>query len=298
MELEKLTKTQIVLLTLFVSFVTSIATGITTVTLMDQAPPGITNTISKVVQTTIERVVPNETQGANTVKTVVVKEEDLIATAVENNKQSHVYLSLALTEKKKEGEQQEDILKSGAFVAEGFIVSGDGLIVADSALVSDKEKLVATLSDGTVLPVQVVIRDEVKGLVLLALPRGDKEITHVNLANSDSIKLGEVVVTLGGTDNLRILTGIVSRLDMKTDVVPKQGDKVTEGETEELTYVSAINTNIALTGTDSGSMLFDTDGKVMGMNMVRDNLSFTVPANMIKALMVTLAEQPKNETAQ
>ncbi len=298
MELEKLTKTQIVLLTLFVSFVTSIATGITTVTLMDQAPPGITNTISKVVQTTIERVVPGETQGATVVKTVVVKEEDLIANAIENNKQSHVYLSLALTEEKKEGEQQEDALKKGAFVAEGFIVSGDGLMVADSALVPDKENLIATLSDGTVVPAQVVIRDEARGIVLLTLLRGDKEITHVNLANSDSVKLGEVVVTLGGTDNLHILTGVVSRLDTKTDVVPKHGDNVTEGETEELTYLSAINTNIALTGTDSGSMLFDTDGKVVGMNIVRDDLSFAVPANMIKSLIVTLAEQPKGETAQ
>ncbi|MCR4306576.1 MAG: S1C family serine protease [Candidatus Yonathbacteria bacterium] len=297
MELEKLTKTQIVLLTLFVSFITSIATGITTVTLMDQAPPGITNTISKVVQTTIERVVPDKTQGATAVKTVVVKEEDLIANAVENNKQSHVYLSLSVTEKKKEGEQ-EDVLKEGAFVAEGFIVSGDGLIVADSALVADKESLVATLSDGTIVPVQVAIRDEAKGIVLLTLLRSEKEITHVNLVNSDNVKLGEVVVTLGGTDNLRILTGIISRLDMKTDVVPKLGDNVTKGETEELTYLSAINTNLVLTSKDSGSMLFDTDGKVVGMNIVRDDFSFAVPSNMIKALIMTLAEQPKNETVQ
>ncbi|MCR4331005.1 MAG: S1C family serine protease [Patescibacteria group bacterium] len=297
MELEKLTKTQIILLTLFVSFITSIATGITTVTLMDQAPPGVTNTISKVVQTTIERVVPEKTQGATVVKTVVVKEEDLIANAVENNKQSHVYLSLAVAEEKKEGEQ-EGVLKEGAFVAEGFIVSEDGLIVADNTLVADKESLVATLSDGTILPVHLAIRDEAKGIVLLTLLRGEKEITHVNLANSDKVKLGEVVVTLGGTDNLRILTGIISRLDMKTDIIPKLGDNVTEGETEELTYLSAINTNIALASKDSGSMLFDTDGKVVGMNIVREDFSFAVPANMIKALIMTLAEQSKNDTGE
>ena len=297
MELEKLTKTQIVLLTLFVSFITSIATGITTVTLMDQAPPGLTHTISKVVQTTIERVVPDKTQGATTIKTVVVKEEDLIATAVENNKQSHVYISLADTKEKKEGEEN-GALKKGAFVTSGFIISGDGLIVADGALVSDKENYVVTLSDGTVIPVHVAIRDEAKGLVLLTSELGEKKVSPVNLANSDSVKLGEVVVALGGIDNPRIVIGVVSFLDTKTDIIPKRGDNVTKGETEELKYLSAINTNIVLTQADSGSMLFDTDGKVVGMNMVRDDVSFALPADMIKALIVTLAQQPKESTVQ
>ena len=48
--MESLTKTQIVLLVLLVSFVTSLATGIVTVTLVNQAPQPVTHTINKVVE--------------------------------------------------------------------------------------------------------------------------------------------------------------------------------------------------------------------------------------------------------
>src|SRR6185295_7741638 len=64
MDLEHLTKHQIVLLTLLVSFVTSIATGIVTVSLVNQAPPGVTRTINQIVEHTVEKVVP-ATQGAS-----------------------------------------------------------------------------------------------------------------------------------------------------------------------------------------------------------------------------------------
>ena len=46
--MDKLTKTQFVMLVLLVSFVTSLATAIITATLVNQAPPLMTQTINKV----------------------------------------------------------------------------------------------------------------------------------------------------------------------------------------------------------------------------------------------------------
>src|SRR3989344_9685665 len=57
MNMEELTKSQIVLLTLLVSFVTSIATGIVTVALIDQAPAGVTQTVSHIIRETVQSAV-------------------------------------------------------------------------------------------------------------------------------------------------------------------------------------------------------------------------------------------------
>lgn len=81
MKIDDLSKTQLILLGLLISFVTSIATGIVTVSLMDQAPPGLTQTVNRVVEKTIETVVPGKTIKVEV--PVVMTEEDLILAAVE-----------------------------------------------------------------------------------------------------------------------------------------------------------------------------------------------------------------------
>ena len=59
MEMKELNKSQLILLALLISFVTSIATGISTVTLMQQAPASITTPINKIIRQTVEKIVPS-----------------------------------------------------------------------------------------------------------------------------------------------------------------------------------------------------------------------------------------------
>ena len=97
MDIEELSKSQTVLLVLLVSFVTSMATGIVTVSLMDQAPTSVAQTVNRVIQQTIKEVTaPSETAAASTAtqptKTVVVKESDEIAGAVAKSSASVVRL--------------------------------------------------------------------------------------------------------------------------------------------------------------------------------------------------------------
>ncbi len=83
MDVKDLNKPQLIMLALLLSFVTSIATGITTVTLMQQAPESVTVPINRVVRETVEKIV--QVPGKDTVRTVIVKEEDLVVDAIAKN---------------------------------------------------------------------------------------------------------------------------------------------------------------------------------------------------------------------
>lgn len=59
MDMKELNKSQLILLAILLSFVTSIATGITTVTLMQQAPSSVTVPITRIVRETVNKVDPS-----------------------------------------------------------------------------------------------------------------------------------------------------------------------------------------------------------------------------------------------
>ena len=144
MDLEHLTKHQIILLTLLVSFVTSIATGIVTVSLMDQAPTGVTRVVNQIVEHTVEKVIPS-TQGAavvTTEKTVVVKDDDLAAQSIATVQKSLVRITAA----------------GGEFlVARGVLVDNKGTALTDKSalLASGAESFEAILPSGERVGVNV-----------------------------------------------------------------------------------------------------------------------------------------------
>src|SRR3989344_2292848 len=117
MDIKDLNKSQLILLALLVSFVTSIATGITTVTLLQQAPESVTIPISRVVRETIEKVVPGDV--ITKTETVVIKEEDLQVGAIARASKSFWTVNLGAADNPKE-----------AFFAANAIAIGDGSVLA------------------------------------------------------------------------------------------------------------------------------------------------------------------------
>lgn len=87
MNIEDLSKTQLLLLTILVNFITAIATAVMTVSLLDQAPPTITQTVNRIVERTVETAsqtplpaIPGITPPAK--ETIIIRDEDLLAAAI------------------------------------------------------------------------------------------------------------------------------------------------------------------------------------------------------------------------
>lgn len=237
MDIEGLSKTQIVLLTLLVSFVTSIATGIVTVSLLDQAPPGVTQTVHKVVERSVERVVPRGGQSAaagESVKevTTVVKEHDLITESIQKNIESvaRIYTGTATS---------TDAL--GSFVGLGVVVSSDGVIATDRALLEAGGAYSARFADDTVAPLTYANTASVDRIALLTT-RGfaDDRFRAATFADASALKLGQSVITLAGRERSSVATGIIA--DLPTESIG------TSTETRINQVVTDIDTDAVAAG--------------------------------------------------
>ena len=271
-QMEQLTKQQIVLVTLLVSFVTSIATGIVTVALMDQAPPGVTQTINRVVERTIEKVVPAPNQQAAAVvtkETIVVKEDDLVVKAVEQNSKSIISII---------GVYGEGDYKQESFLGNGLIVGKDGLVATDASFTNPAfdgagNPVLTTfkmiLSDGASFPVTALRSDSVSGIVLFRPSLTDKtkipNFATAKLGDESSLKLGQTIIALGG-EKVFVATGIVSNLS-DTPIA----STATTGATSTPNSASAQNshrlilTDISSVGKTLGSIIANLSGDVVGI---------------------------------
>ena len=246
--MEYLTRSQIILLALFVSFVSSMATGVVVVTLMQQSPEPVRRIITNVVEKTIEKVVPTIVEKPG--KTVVVKDEDLMVLAIERNAKSVV----AFTTTGAEGE----IFSAGV----GVIISKEGLIITDKA--NFNSGLLATTINDTKYTLEVVQNAKEGSLVLgklvpatsLASTTPAQVFTPVTFGNPGVLKVGQTAIVIGGRDGKTVATGFINRLDTHT---------TTNKETkEEITILDNIGLSQRFAGTSNGAPIITLAGEVVG----------------------------------
>ncbi len=297
--MNELNKTQVVMLVLLVSFVTSLATGIVTVTLVNQAPPPVTQMIGRVIEKTIETAKPGEKIIE---KTVVITQEDMVVKVV--NQVSSAVVSVVATKDVPVVEEyfinpfqnlpegffpdikipqyrQKGTEKKRVSSGSGFFVSKDGLILTNKHVVADTEaEYSIIMNDGRKLPAKVLVRDPFQDIAVLKV-EGEK-FNFIPLGNSKEIKVGQTVIAIGnalGEFQNTVSVGIISGL--KRRVLASADGVIGVEELQEL-----IQTDASINPGNSGGPLLDLSGRVIGINTamakLAENIGFALPINVAK----------------
>ncbi len=262
--MEDLTKTQLILLALLVSFVTSMATGIVTVTLMDQAPEPVVQTINRIVERTVETVreavpTPDKTPRQNVITketTVVVKEEDLITQTIEKNAARVVRISATVGTSSPEE----------VFAGIGVILTSDGIVAADAASIPAGAIGLHAAFDGAMYELAALSGAKKQGLALYRIgdqtgvppnePTPTPKFKPATLADVSSLKLGQTVIALGGRTRTSVAMGAISSL------VPGVAGK---SEAADAAAIERIETTLTASDIVPGTPVFNIFGELVAL---------------------------------
>jgi serine protease DegQ len=169
-------------------------------------------------------------------------------------------------------------------VGSGVIVdAAKGYVLTNHHVVENAQEISVTLTDGRTAKADLVGSDQGTDVALLKV--NAKDLTAIELANSDQLQVGDYVVAIGDPFGLgqTVTSGIVSALG-------RSGLDV-EG------YEDFIQTDASINPGNSGGALVDLDGKLVGINTAilapsggNVGIGFAVPANMANQAMRQLID--------
>lgn len=295
--MENLTRTQVIFLVLLVSFMVSVATGIVTVTLMNQAPPPLTQSINRI----IEKVIPGETPQVQQI--ISDTREEMVTSVVKNVSPAvvsviatkdvpvfeeyytspfgndeffnHFFGGIQVPQYRQKGTEKKQV-SSGT----GFFVSADGLIITNKHVVQDAEAEYTIIkNDGGRLSAKVLARDSFQDIAVLKVE--GKDFNYIPLGDSSKIEIGQTAIAIGnslGEFQNTVSVGIVSGLNRS---ITASGAGI---GTENLQGL--IQTDAAINAGNSGGPLLNLSGQAIGINTAMasdaENMGFALPINIAK----------------
>lgn len=195
MNIEELSKSQLILLTILVNFVTSIATGILTVSLLDQAPPALTQSINHIVERTVQTVIPSAPAALATAPSVTTSDQDQVTSAIAADAARAVTLY--------------DLSSSSTPRATGTFIPEKGVVIVPAAS-SRLQEARAVFANGSVATATLAIQSA--GVDVYRFPSNAvlPSVPAVRLVPAHELVLGEMalVVTADGSAS----AGIVSHI--------------------------------------------------------------------------------------
>ena len=163
----------------------------------------------------------------------------------------------------------------------GFLIDPEGLVVTNHHVVRGTTGITVTLHDGRRFEAEVRGVDEKTDLALLSIP-AEEPLPHVELGDSDALRVGDWVVAVGNPFGLggTVTAGIVSA----------RGRDIRSGPFDDYLQIDApINRG------SSGGPLFDTSGRVVGVNTAifspsggNVGIGFAIPARLARDVIEDL----------
>src|SRR3569623_1856798 len=177
------------------------------------------------------------------------------------------------------GGQQEQMQRS---LGSGVLVDSSGLVVTNNHVIEGADQVKVSLSDKREFEAEIVLKDSRTDLAVLRLKDAHEKFPTLDLANSDELQVGDVVLAIGNPFGVgqTVTHGIVSAL-ARTQV----------GITD---YQIFIQTDAANNPGNSGGPLVDMNGKLVGLNTAifsrsggSQGIGFAIPANMVRVVVAS-----------
>jgi Do/DeqQ family serine protease len=162
----------------------------------------------------------------------------------------------------------------------GVLVKSDGLIVTNAHVVRGADQIRVVLGDRREFDAKLVTEDERYDLALLRIDGSGEKFPFLELRDSDSVEVGDVVLAIGNPYGLNqtVTSGIIS-------AVARSAGGVNDSN-------FFIQTDAAINPGNSGGALVSLDGRLIGINTAifsqtggSIGIGFATPSNIVERMI-------------
>jgi serine protease Do len=162
----------------------------------------------------------------------------------------------------------------------GVLVRPDGLIVTNAHVVKGADEVRVVLADRREYEAKILTQDERYDLALLRIDGAGEKFPFLEMRDSDSIEVGDIVLAIGNPFGLNqtVTSGIISALARSA------------GGVNDSSFF--IQTDAAINPGNSGGALVSLDGRLIGINTAiysqtggSVGIGFATPSNIVSRVV-------------
>ena len=186
--------------------------------------------------------------------------------------------------------EQEPQLTYGS--GTGFVWDEEGHVVTNNHVVENAVEITITYSDGIQRNAKVIGTDPDSDLAVLEVENPKEGLTPVTMGDSSALKPGELAAAIGNPlgQTGTMTQGIISALGRSYAVGENDGNG-------NYTIPDVIQTDAAINHGNSGGVLINADGEVIGVVMAFSSythssagIGYAIPSNLVKRVVPALIE--------